>query len=468
MDATMTSKKEKGSPSSLWSFFSGSLWINKAPSGTIHAENSRRSHRRQRTQLDDTLQFGTPFFLCLKRRKCWMQKQQWTRHGRSWRRFRLGRWLKLRAKRRWFWKHTKINGKSSLLHWRTCAISKKAEPERNHRKTTSRTSRWHFFWKKNNSSAHAVLTEQGSSASQMSAAKLRDVIARLPDCDGQAADAVSAWTQVKLEDAPRILSIPKSERPDIRIRLPRHKWTKSWSNIEDPVVPFERNLWSPTRRPSVGKTIRGSFVGAWMAKSTELGRSICASETWIILIGIRGWHQYGWKRSRIWLPMWKKQMQNVGLHSRTFLDHVIWDVLNENANRTKLFWAIKRNVSKTSYCWSNWKISEMGKVSRKDGCVVSRHGRTCSKIRWEIRYWELANKKDTATSLKSLLGRWSVPKGGAWIDWRMIQSVLTNYKLSWNTGIWRELVDLTFCGQWMNLLDQSPNWHDLMPDVWQD
>ena len=97
-------------------------------------------------------------------------------------------------------------------------------------------------------------------------------------------------------NAPRMLSIPKSERPDIWIRLPRHKWTKSWSNIEDPVVPLERNLRSPTRRPSVGKTIRGSFVGAWMAKSTELGRSICASETWIILIGIRGWHQNGWKR----------------------------------------------------------------------------------------------------------------------------------------------------------------------------
>ena len=30
-----------------------------------------------------------------------------------------------------------------------------------------------------------------------------DVISRPPDCDGQAADAVSAYTQVKLEDAPR-------------------------------------------------------------------------------------------------------------------------------------------------------------------------------------------------------------------------------------------------------------------------
>ena len=38
---------------------------------------------------------------------------------------------------------------------------------------------------------------------------------------GQAADAVSAYTQVKLEDAPRLLKIPKSECPDVWKRLPR-------------------------------------------------------------------------------------------------------------------------------------------------------------------------------------------------------------------------------------------------------
>ena len=46
-----------------------------------------------------------------------------------------------------------------------------------------------------------------------------------------------------MEDAPKLLKIPKSECPDIWIRLPRHKWPKSWSSIEDPVVPLERNLY---------------------------------------------------------------------------------------------------------------------------------------------------------------------------------------------------------------------------------
>ena len=96
---------------------------------------------------------------------------------------------------------------------------------------------------KDNSGSYAVFTEQGSSASQMTAAKVMDIISRLPGCDGQAADAVSAYTQVKMEDAHKLLKIPKSECPDIWIRLPRHKWPKSWSSMQDPVVPLERNLY---------------------------------------------------------------------------------------------------------------------------------------------------------------------------------------------------------------------------------
>ena len=47
----------------------------------------------------------------------------------------------------------------------------------------------------------------------------------------------------KMEDAPWLLNIPKSARPDLWIRLPRHKWPKSRWSIEDPVVPLERTLY---------------------------------------------------------------------------------------------------------------------------------------------------------------------------------------------------------------------------------
>ena len=82
---------------------------------------------------------------------------------------------------------------------------------------------------KDDSGAYAVFTEQGSSASQTTAAKVRS----------------SSWcnTQVKMEDAPTLLKIPKSECQIFGYVYQSTKWTKSWSSMEDPVVPLERNLY---------------------------------------------------------------------------------------------------------------------------------------------------------------------------------------------------------------------------------
>ena len=59
---------------------------------------------------------------------------------------------------------------------------------------------------KNDSGSYAVFTKEESSASQMMAAKVMNIISRLP-CAGQAADPVSAYTQVKREDASKLLKI---------------------------------------------------------------------------------------------------------------------------------------------------------------------------------------------------------------------------------------------------------------------
>ena len=46
---------------------------------------------------------------------------------------------------------------------------------------------------KDDSGSYAVFIERGSSASQITAAKVMDIISRLPGCAGQAAGAVSVW-----------------------------------------------------------------------------------------------------------------------------------------------------------------------------------------------------------------------------------------------------------------------------------
>ena len=68
---------------------------------------------------------------------------------------------------------------------------------------------------KDDSGPYAVFAEQGSSASQMTAAKVMAIISRLPGCSGQVLDAVSAYIQVKMEDVPSLSKIPTSECPEI-------------------------------------------------------------------------------------------------------------------------------------------------------------------------------------------------------------------------------------------------------------
>ena len=89
---------------------------------------------------------------------------------------------------------------------------------------------------KDDSGSDAVFTEQGSSASQMTAAKVLDFA-------GQASDAVSAYAQVKVEDAPKLVKLPESECPAIWIRSPRHQCPKSWQKIEEPDVLLKRNSY---------------------------------------------------------------------------------------------------------------------------------------------------------------------------------------------------------------------------------
>ena len=91
---------------------------------------------------------------------------------------------------------------------------KNAELEAKHQKYKSRVVlRGDFV--KDDSGSYAIFTEQGSSASQMTAAKIMDIISRLPGYDGQAADAVSASSKVKMEDAHKLFK-------NSRIGVSRH------------------------------------------------------------------------------------------------------------------------------------------------------------------------------------------------------------------------------------------------------
>ena len=95
---------------------------------------------------------------------------------------------------------------------------------------------------KDDDGCKAMFTEQGASASQMALARFLDTTARLLGMAREDNEAVSAYTQVHMSDAPRLLRFPEKECPQLWIRLPPRRRRESWDSLEEPVVPFERNL----------------------------------------------------------------------------------------------------------------------------------------------------------------------------------------------------------------------------------
>ena len=68
----------------------------------------------------------------------------------------------------------------------------------------------------------------------MTAAKVIDIISRLPGCAGQAADAVSAYTHVKMKDAPKILKKSK-------IGMSRHLDSSTTTQVAKIMVRYGRS-----------------------------------------------------------------------------------------------------------------------------------------------------------------------------------------------------------------------------------
>ena len=102
-------------------------------------------------------------------------------------------------------------------------------------------------------------------------------------------------------------------------------WPKSWANIEEPVVPFQRNLYC---HPFAGLLWERQFEEA----SFELGwekvpNSECTflhrKEGLFLSVFVDDIRIAGKKQNMA--PMWKKLMKNVDLDEPTsFLDHVYW------------------------------------------------------------------------------------------------------------------------------------------------
>ena len=102
-------------------------------------------------------------------------------------------------------------------------------------------------------------------------------MSRLPGCAGQAADAVSAYTQVKMEDAPKLLKFPKSES----VQTFGFVYHDTNGLNHGPVWKIQSFLLSGICtvilwQDYYGKGNLRNPVETWLGENSKLGMSLCS------------------------------------------------------------------------------------------------------------------------------------------------------------------------------------------------
>ena len=313
---------------------------------------------------------------------------------------------------------------------------------------------------KDDSGSYAVLTDQGSSASQMTTAKVMDIISRLPRCAGQAADAVSVYTQVKMEDAHPLLIQNRSVQTfgfvyhDTNGRNHGPVWKTQLFFLREICTVI---LW----QDYYGKGNLRSMAG----RKFQIGNAYSYIIKRIILICVCGWRKIGWKETKPWSDVETTPQRSrfgrtnifpwsciLGLHSKRQCE-VSQDIVDNH--RTMFESRISAVRTEKLPFTQNLRISSWS-------YDMEGHAKKCVE-----RYCELANKTtqqlckvstpciDDTTSKKK--------------KWNLLENCHKYaLKLFWNACTWHVLWDLIFYGQWTNLHDQSQNGPKPVTNAWID
>ena len=207
-----------------------------------------------------------------------------------------------------------------------------------------------------------------------------DVIAGLPDCDGQAADAVTCLLHSG-KNWKMLQDCSKFQNQSVQTSSMRYM-VKIIGKIEYPVVFLERNLYG---HPLAGFSWQRQFEEVLL----ERGRKKVPNCECLFVHRIHNdysyqktWMTSKWQeRSRIWLPcgrIWWNMWMLTNPHH--FLAMCTWDALSVWNSYCTIF----EDVWITTFSWNKRKITRMAKTSRTNCGVVLWHGRTCSTMRWAI------------------------------------------------------------------------------------
>ena len=317
---------------------------------------------------------------------------------------------------------------------------------------------------KDDSGSYAVFTEQGSSASYMTAAKVMDIISRLPGCDGQAADAVYAQTQ------PNYWKFPNRNVQTFGFV---HRNTNGQNH--GPIWKTQSFLLSEICMVILWQDYYGNgssrkFYLNTFWKKSQIWECLSvnrAKRTILTCVWTRSnWLGKGRTSIRLGKFWWKTSSWENQHHS---LSMFLWVAPKDNVKTVRRLWIITKYVRIKDFCRTE-KKPETRVSGKPDANTISSwsydmegHAKNCVE-----RCCELAKKKKQRNNFSK-----SRHTAKMTINLKKKQSDLLEncekfaHKLSSNVCIWLVLGDLTYYGLWTNLLVWSQNGQKLVTNVWR-
>ena len=275
-----------------------------------------------------------------------------------------------------------------------------------------------------------------------------------PDCQGAQDKHLTQYLLKpgQNERCSKIIEIPKSECPDMWIRLPRHKWPKSWSSMEDPVVLLERNLYG---HPLAGLLWERQFEKILLKYGWEKhSNRECLFVHRDFFFCVCGWHQIGWKET-------KYQSDVESTEQRSWFERtniIPWPCIPGMYSKTKwnkqrYCWQLQNHVWVQNFRRSNRKITMLGKSEHL--FMVLWHGKVMPRNVWNDNVSWQTRRLNNSTKYQLHALTTIISKKKNWNPWENCQRYVL--KLFWNACTWHVLDDPIFCGQWTNLRDRSQN-----------
>ena len=311
---------------------------------------------------------------------------------------------------------------------------------------------------KDDSGSYAVFTEQGLSASQMTAAKVMDVLARLPDCDGFCLHPSKIGGRSQIAQ-------------NSKIRMSRRMDTSSTTHMAEILGKHWRSCgtsWTKLIRTPIRRTLVGRQFGEAMM---ELGREkgpnweclfVHRKQKLFLSVYVDDTKMSGKKQKLA--PMWRKMMKNVDIEGPTsFLDHVC--TRRECTPNEKIIGHYNKMFESRISAGANEKLSgwdqlraklQRGPTMWKDmlgnawnGLANWRTRRQSNFSRFPVLVWTITKLKRKAWKTK--------------VNCQKFAPILYL-----NACTLHELVDLTICGPPKNWHDLSQNGLKHVTDDWHD